>query len=281
MLTITIDWLAGTFKEFNDDTETFLRTYASADDVLPIKPRNGYHIAQQDGNGVQFFWNSNDNRMGYHVVFTGSSLRNLLERQAIPALTLLHAAINAGMRVSRLDLAKDLTGQEIDGEALYKFIKSGVNGGTARNALRIENEKGGQTIYVGSRQSERYIRIYDKAQETGETSIKWWRMEIETKGDVARVVAAALIDDAEPAAIFDTTIAKMVGAFTGSPFEQFASRGVVSWGLPKIEKHTDREKWIAEQVISAVSEHFASNPDSEAVKALIAVLNHIQSHRSK
>lgn len=279
MLSITIDWLAGTFREFNDETEAFIRTYASADDVQAIPPRNGYTIAQKDGRGVQFLWNSNDNRMGYHVIFAGSALRNLFEQTSIQPIALLRACVDAGLRISRLDLAKDLTGQEIDGQAVYQSLKSGIGGGTARNISRIENAQGGQTIYVGSRQSERFVRLYDKAQETGDTSKQWWRLEVETKGETARIIASALVAGTRPDTVFDGVFYKMVGERGHEQLDYFRSKTEISWSIPKVEKQTDREKWIAEQVISAVASHYIDNPLSEAIKALKAVLESIDKHR--
>lgn len=279
MLSITIDWIAGTFRSFTNEAETFIRAFASFPDVQDIRPRNGYTIAQMDGNGSQLLWNSNDNRMGHHVIFAGSALRNLFELHGIHSLALLRSCIDAGLRISRLDLAKDLTEQEVDGKAIYQRLATGTGGGTTQKFSRIENAQGGQTIYMGSRQSERFVRLYDKAQETGDTSKQWWRLEIETKADTARIMASALATDTDPAAIFDTTITKMVGGWTGNPLEQFYSRGVVPWGLPKIIKQTDREKWITEQVIKAVAEHYIDHPKSEAVAALRRVLETIDNQR--
>jgi hypothetical protein len=279
MLTITIDWLAGTFRSFTNEAEAFIRTYASAEDVQASKPRNGYTIAQTDNNGVVLLWNSNDNSMGHHVVFSGSALRNLFECSQVSSLALLRACIDAGLRVSRLDMAKDCTGEKIDGQAIYQSLKQGNNGGTARNISRIENAQGGQTIYVGSRQSERFIRCYDKAAETGDFTKQWWRLEVETKGDVARIVADALSTGADPSSIFDSIATKMVGSIIGTPLEQFFSSGMVPWGVPKIEKMTDREKWIAEQVIAAVARHYIDNPNSEAIRNLRDMLDKIDKQR--
>lgn len=280
-LTITIDWLAGTFKEFNDAAETFIRTYASADDVQATTPRNGYTYGQRDGYGVLLYWNSNDNRMGQHAVFGGTTLRNLLEHKEISSLALLSAAIDAGMRISRLDLAKDATGQAFDGEAIYQSLKSRAGGGSTRNVSRIENNMGGQTIYVGSRTSEKFIRIYDKAAETGDFTKQWWRFELETKGEFARLVASALASGEDASSVLDTTSQKMVGQFSGGPLDKFTSSSVVPWGLPKIEKHTDREKWISDQVISAVARHYIDNPNSEAIAAMRRILDHIDKQRKE
>jgi hypothetical protein len=279
MLTITIDWLAGTFRSFTNEAETFIRTFASAEDVQASKPRNGYTIAQTDNNGVVLLWNSNDNSMGHHVVFSGSALRNLFECAGVSSLALLRASIDAGLRISRLDLAKDCTGEKIDGQAIYQSLKQGNRAGTARNISRIENAQGGQTIYIGSRQSERFVRCYDKAAETGDFTKLWWRLEIETKCEVARLVANALVQGTDPDRIFDSTIEKMVGRLADVSLGAFVTDGKIEWGIPKIEKMTDREKWIADQVIAAVARHYIDNPNSEAVRNLRDMLDKIDKQR--
>ena len=47
-----------------------------------------------------------------------------------------------------------------------------------------KNGRVGKTIYIGSRSSEKMIRIYDKAAEQNQEGV-WIRYEIETKGDFA------------------------------------------------------------------------------------------------
>lgn len=279
MLTITIDWLAGTFRSWTNEAEAFINQFASADPVETMDPRNGYSIAQRDHNGVQLLWNSNDSRMGYHVVFSGSTLRDIFENTGLQSLALLRASVDAGLRISRLDLAKDCTGEAVDGQAIYQSLKQVSHGGTTRNFSRIENAQGGQTIYMGSRQSERFVRLYDKAQQTGDSTKLWWRLEIETKGDVSRIVADALAAGTDASQVFDSTIAKMVGPIASGPLKQFHSGGMVSWGLPKVEKQTDREKWIAEQVIGAVAKHYIDNPGSDAIRNLINILKLIDDQR--
>lgn len=281
MLTITIDWLAGTFKEWTDVTESFIRTYASFHPLQAGKPRLGYSIVERDSNGAEFLWNSNDNRMGYHAVFSGTALRNLFELHRISPLTLLHAAIDAGLRVSRLDLAKDATGKEIDGEAVYKSLEQGIGGGNTRTFGRIVSNDHGDTIYIGSRQSERFIRVYNKAAQTGDFTIPWWRMEIETKGDVARLVSDGIRQTGNLSSVYDAISKRMVGNVDAVGLQDFFSTTETPFGLPKIEKKSDREKWIAEQVVASVAKHYIDNPNSEAVKSLIATLLGIDKQRKE
>lgn len=279
MLTVTIDWIAATFKEYTNEAEQFIVAYASFGTPQASKPRNGYNTALRDDCGSELLWNTGNRGMGYHVVFSGSALRNLFEQKAIQPLTLLRALYDAGGRVSRLDLAKDCTGEKIDGAAVYKSLEQGRGGGNTRTFGRIVSNGGGDTIYIGSRQSERFIRVYNKAAQTGDTTIDWWRMEIETKGDVARLVALSLYQGAGFVQLFDGIINKMVGELDSVGLEPFVSRGLVEFGLPKVNKVTDREKWIAEQVIQAIAQHYIDNPNSEAIAALKQMLEKIDKQR--
>ena len=70
-------------------------------------------------------------------------------------------------------------------------------GRTAKRTLWTSTD-GGATVYVGSRVSENYGRVYDKGQETGTAPAGvWWRWEIELKGETSKSNANAwLLEDA-------------------------------------------------------------------------------------
>lgn len=277
MLTITIDWLAINFKELNHASKKFMSLYARAGALQDTTPRFGYSHARVDSNGVVVQWNPDREDMGYHVIFAGSALRNLFEHEIVQPIALLHACINAGGRVARLDLAKDLTGQEIDLQTIYQSLEQGAYSGTSRTYGRIESNNGGETIYVGSRQSEKFIRIYNKAAQIGDADRYWFRFEIETKGMVARALATTLVNTRDFSGVFDTTVKAMVDIPTCPAYNEFFALNQTPIGLPKLEKQTDRERWIDTQVIAAVSKHFIEHPDSEAVKRLIDTLNYLRS----
>jgi hypothetical protein len=79
-----------------------------------------------------------------------------------------------------------------------------------------------------------------------------------------------VMDDADWDKVFNTMAKKFFVTSEGN-YADWLQGGSLP-GLPKIEKQTDREKWINEQVIKAVTEHFAQNPESMAVKALFYAL---------
>jgi Replication initiation factor len=280
MLTITLDWLAMTFKEWTRETQTFIYGYASSPTVVPSTARNGYTAATTDQNGVQVMWNSDRGEMGHHVIFAGSALRNIFERHGISSEAILRAATHAGGSITRLDLAKDYQGGEINLARVWEALNNHASSGTARSFGKIESNNGGFTIYVGSRQSEKFVRIYDKAAESKLSGELWFRFEIETKGMVARAVAVSLRHSDNWGAVFDSIVFGMVGKPEELYLENFFSDRNIPIGLPKIERHSDTEAWIETQVIPAVAKHFIGNPHSEAIKRLRETLDLIdKQHR--
>lgn len=279
MLTITIDWLAGTFLGEKPHETEFIDKYARAEPIGSMGVRHGYSQAEADSHGVQLLWNPNRAEMGIHVVFPGSALRALQETAGIHMAALLRDATNAGMSITRLDLAKDLTERQVNYQAIYQSLERGSNEGTARSWGKIESSGGGFTIYIGSRQSEKFCRIYDKAAESQLPGELWSRFEIETKGMVARAVAQSLVQTGDYAACFDTLALSMCKLPKCADYDAFFQPGHTTVGLPKIERRSDREAWIESQVIPAVGKHYIDNPNSEAIARLIATLQGIDRQR--
>lgn len=86
-----------------------------------------------------------------------------------------------------------------------------------RNYSLIQNTKQGQTLYVGSRRSEKFGRLYDKGVESGEALPGFrYRWEVEYKKPLSQELAKALAAVREREA---DTITAMV-------FEFFDLRGV-------------------------------------------------------
>lgn len=87
-------------------------------------------------------------------------------------------------KISRVDFAHDFADTpDITGDIWRRLA-------TFENKTTITSPSG-DTLYVGSRESDRYLRFYNKAKEIeNRTGVKLglpcWRLELETKGDVAR-----------------------------------------------------------------------------------------------
>lgn len=272
-LTITLDWLAGTVKEQNNETAGFMLWLGMDNDCERLAATNGYAEAARTPYGAIVSWNTNRSDMGTHVVLSGSTLRTIQERTGIGPQEMLRRMCNAGFNISRLDLAKDLVNVPIDYGAIWRDIQQKAYTGTARTFNRIEGATDGVTIYIGSRTSERFLRLYDKAAQTGEKDTPWARLELECKGMSARAMASFLAQEQTWACAFDGQVSEMVNLTNNKDWSLFFNVDDVPIGLPKMEHKSDREKWIDEQVISAVVDHFVKNPDSDAIKRLRQTLD--------
>ena len=283
MLSTTIDWLNLTFLDYYDENgelsngaRDFILRYASAGTVVPSPAHNGYTAATTDENGVSVNWNDDRPEMGHHAILSGSALRHLVERCGVSPAAILESAVKSSGRIARLDIAIDLVGGQEDIREIYKILQTTGNRGTAVTWREISQNDGGYTLYVGARTSEKYIRIYDKAKEQGIPDLLWSRFEIETKGKVARACAVSLTRGDNWSGVFYTIARQMLRPQNSLAYEQFFSKDVVPIGLPKIERKSDRERWIEEQVISAVAKHYIDNPQSEAVQRLRQTLDLIE-----
>lgn len=275
MLSITLDWLAFTFREDTHEAGEWIRLYASDKANVSVTARNGYRDAYQTKTGIVVQWNVDREEMGYHVVIAGSAIRNVLQYHELDQKTLVQTVIDAGGSITRLDLAKDLQGVSISLDAIYQALEQGAYSGTARKFAQIHSLDGGNTIYVGSRQSEKFIRIYNKAAQSKIPGALWFRFEIETKGMVARALSKILVESEVWSSAFDTVSKHMVDIQNLSDYQAFFAPGVVEIGIPKQEKQTDREAWIEVQVMPAVVKHFVEHPDSKAVALLRSMLDQI------
>jgi hypothetical protein len=276
MLTVTLDWLAFTIKEMTENAEAWFGIHTPTESSTPDAPTNGYRSACRGPNGVVRMWNNDRPEMGHHVILSGSTLRSVVLALNTTQASLLQSAISTGGSVTRLDLAVDSEGVSIDERYIYLQSLAGKAMGTCRTFTLLEGSDGGKTVYMGSRQSERFIRIYDKGAQQGISGIHWHRMELETKGMVARSVAVLLVENSDWHAVF-TGVCRKMASFSGIRDYQVFFDGVdVPIGTPKIEKRSDTEAWIEKQVTPAVAKHFIENENSRAVRLLIDMLDYIK-----
>ena len=277
MLTITLDWFAITHKEMTYEAHQFITAFASPQDSTPERATNGYDTAYRTKDGVIHMWHSRREEMGWHTVFSGSALRNIFIENGISQRSLLESAVNSGGRVSRLDLAKDAQDEHINLDEIYHHIRGKVYTGTARNAAQMQSMNGGNTIYVGSRQSEKFIRIYDKAAQSELAARDWKRYEIETKGMVARSLAQLLVNESDWDAAWTTMAKGMLDIPTSKEYQKFFTEQRSNVGIPKLERKSDREKWILEQCLPAIVKHYSENRISSAIRMLRDALDLIDS----
>jgi len=79
-------------------------------------------------------------------------------------------------------------------ETYYDFLNGPEKKHVKFKSQIRRNSDGGQTLYIGSRTSRAYARVYDKGIEAGlePESGKLWRYEVEFKKPIAKTVLDAL-----------------------------------------------------------------------------------------
>lgn len=98
---------------------------------------------------------------------------------------------------SRLDLqvtAKyDPSRTKTLSDRCYRIATAHERNGRPATAAIIHNSAGGSTLYLGSRSSDRFGRLYDKGVESGTAAPGvLWRWEVELKRESARLTAGEL-----------------------------------------------------------------------------------------
>lgn len=162
----------------------------------------GYTNSAVLGDGGRLYWNDERPEMGLHVRLSAATL---VDVETAP-IGMLMRIKDWGGQVTRMDLAFDDTSGWLDMDEMHMKILSGEVVTRWRRVTRIDgrkigkDEKMGDTINVGSRTSEAFLRIYDKLlEQRGEGSEVldmdfWVRVELELKGDKAAAFADILCD---------------------------------------------------------------------------------------
>jgi len=134
----------------------------------------------------------------------------------------------------------------------YQWIRQNGLSSQRKHTL-IQNTGRGQTLYVGSRTSDEFGRVYDKAAERGDPLHigRWWRYEVEYKGEMAKILGQELLgaegDKALPGLISDTVYAW----FNRRDIPPIWQKDQDGWLLEREAKVTDASRsltWLTTQV---------------------------------
>lgn len=186
------------------------------------------------------------------VIMAGSELSEAA-KLGITDRKCLEYACKVADKVTRLDFALDLKGEQIDVYEAYESWEHGELSTKAHSVCPYRSSsktsagdvQSATTVYFGSRESDRFVRIYDKASQTG-TGKPWVRLEIVLRDIRADYAAREM----------SRSGIKGVGMFL---LQDFLSGGP-SWLETALtgeaiavqdvgRKETNTEKWLRNQVL--------------------------------
>lgn len=165
------------------------------------------------------------------------------------------------VKFTRLDLAVDVFMSE-SVVGLPRKLKDTYKGD---HTIKLIESLTGDTIYVGARQSESMLRIYDKSAEYGECLGRVWRWEVEYKGKLAEQ-AARWIEREGKNCIADLVWSDVRDKNVPSPFIP----NKIRLGRQQVTASSAEMKlaWLSRQVSPTVKFLRALGLQSEVVKAL-------------
>lgn len=271
----SIDWLSVTFKTGFTDLQ--LRKACSFGFPLKTwaidKGKFGYSTAFIHPFGLLVMSNHSRPEMGVHLAFSGRALHSLAEHD-ITGVSLLQWALENGGRVTRLDLAIDAFEVEIDPITLASCPRIALEPGSARKWSSVKGHDGGATAYIGSRKSEKFLRIYNKAAEQHRNDILWTRLELELKSDSARAAAnqfIAMTDEERP-----QFIKGMIKALFNPNDTTFQAviHGADTVKLPTVKDTDDKTlQWIMGTVAHSIAKTMARRADIDVWEELTAAVH--------
>jgi hypothetical protein len=210
------------------------------------------------------YWNTEHPEFGLMLDMSGSRL-SALRDAGISDQYVIEGAHLQGWKFTRIDIAMDVYNTGARPKDMYAAWQGGALRTKARTAgiYQTRNQAGvkGETVYFGSRTSDVYLRVYDKAKEQNQTGDRI-RVEFEVKHDRANAVAMSVLDQGVP-----RTIAALITdqILAGVP-QWMRSAMELEFTIVKVEasKDTNFEKWFSGTVLPAIEKAIRINmPDVE------------------
>ena len=259
---VTVDWLSytafwgsqGLPRHMQHASRQRLadRVAAGVHVWLEAKPKHGYTsaLSSDDIKGLSVYQNVQRPDMGIHVVWTG---RALAETELF---TLMREMQALQASVTRIDIAVDVP-EHWDIEALYKrgVEKDWV---CKVKGKPVMVRSTGDTLYVGSRTSEKFLRVYDKQAEQG-ADFPWTRVELECKGETARGIAGYIALNGLD------RIPDLIRGFCDFPNDTAWMKAMTTptppLSIPKAERHSDTDTWLLQGVMPTLVKRVMESAD--------------------
>ena len=215
----------------------------------------GYTDGMQSTH-ARLFWHRLNRMQHIGVLMTGEDLRAVLTIP-FPHDALVRWCVAKAKKIARLDFALDVFDPQANPTDVLHMWKRGDVGTPARyvelRSSYTSTREGGvieaPTVYVGAPDSDRRIRVYDKAKEKGVPG-PWTRIEIQMRDarawSLARSCATYGIERAGLTAIRDFVTIKSLGWWSR------ATTGTPVYIEPVGRAETNTDKWLREVCLPAI-----------------------------
>lgn len=270
-LSFSVDWINYTALELGTRVLSVV-PYPGKDQTWePSTPSKGYNNALQNKQGVKISWHNKRDDMGVHVQYSGQTLNKYSAEGASARMIAIHHNLSHD-RCTRIDLALDARDERLQISSLAAIVKHSTENLKIKSFSHIISQDGGETLYLGSRQSEQYIRVYNKAAEQNIEG-DWIRIELELKGSRAHEIGAqlALKGDGDMTAIARGMI-KNLADFQDQNWQRIVGEMAVSIGKARVNE-PDTKGWLLGSVAPAMGRYIRETDDQSIVEDFLAIVD--------
>ena len=268
MNTFSIDWISLTMQ--GDDALLFAKRHFLGALTPTPNPKGMYGYKSRatfDSGAIMLhsfaslLLNNEDNAKQHaHFMLSGTTLTKIWKETGISPFEIMQIAEDYSARCSRVDFAVDVRGEILSVPSLHEAKNTSKTLG--RNAQRslVLSKNDGATAYFGSRQSDKFLRVYNKAAEQGLANTLWTRIELECKGEIAHALGwhASRVSEAEFYSIGCAYI-KSVFDCEHAVWAQALSDASATLDAPKQDKK-DTIAWLMKSCAPALARLILENP---------------------
>jgi len=275
----TVDWLSATFDEYGGQKFARKIGYLGwASDVKGVPPR-GYNTAVELETGALIAWHTEDRRQGVHVKLSGSTLRWYLTK-GVDWHTMMKWIKECHGRTSRVDLAIDIKNGGLRLEHCNKKnLLPYVGKGRTPRVLPVGTQEEGWTVYVGSRTSQKYLRVYDKAKEQKNYNDDYIRIELECKEEIAHAVGFEFPSMDKPACVaMAQTLIRQHAGFNHPAYIAAMSSKTVELSIPQ-GKAKDTVGWLVSVAAPSLAKQMEKYPNEDILGEFMNALRRELSER--
>ena len=275
----SLDWLRWSVPLTTPNNEAVPRMAAfEPDDDTDLKALP-YYASVEARKCARIDWNAARPEQKRLVTMDGQALRRFRAAGGDERNLLAFVLSLKDVTISRLDFAIDLR-NEVPPGAILDLLTAWTRGELVTHAQTVNRVDGyvrggrqhGLTLYIGSRSSPTFLRVYDKgAQSELRTSDDWIRIELECKKPIAVQVARAMtMQDIASAGC------AAIRRYVRTPvtwFEKCTEIGAYAIVPPAGRHEGDFERWIWETVVPALDKALKMPVDGLDKALLILVEN--------
>lgn len=240
----------------------------------PFSGRGNYTERYKLSPAGHLYHSPLDRREGYLLEFTGSDLSVLrtagVEDEALLRWVLKHRALK---NITRLDVALDLYGGDVCmSELVDAYRRDAFETRPADLSVGLYDTnrgRGGVTLYLGSRKSQRFMRIYDKAAEQGLVGHEGWtRLELQTRKRFALDTARRVVGFGPEQVVVEHLAHVLV--MPGTWLQQLVV-GCAGHAVQVVRSKSDRRvEWVTGVAWPAVLRYLDETGDEELLREVLS-----------